>query len=291
MAATALTEEQQALRESLAVMPPDVIEWLNELVYGDPGAGKTHHLGTAADHPDTSPLLIFDVEGGLTTIRKRMDVDTIPVRNMTDLRQGFNKLYHSIKIDPVTDKPGIYYKTVGIDSLSELANLEMKTIMQAAFSARPDKVEIEVPSQREWGICRERVRDIVRAFRDLPCNVIYTASVGTLQEEGQPTKYFPGFAGKLRTDIPGFMDIVGYLYSENVGNEVVRKMQFQSTRRVVAKDRTDVLGPLLLNPTVPMMWDLIQGNVVAPELPVTPITPDVDNSSSTSEVEGEKSDE
>lgn len=255
-----ISEEHQALRDALAVQPPDVIEWLNELDYGDAGVGKTWKLGTAADHPSTSPVLIFDVEGGLTTIRHRAEIDTVPVRSLTEIKKHYNKIYHSIKIDPITNKPNIYWKTIGVDSLSELANLAMKDIMKVAYDRNPDKVDINVPSPREWGICREQIRDIVRAFRDLPCNVIYTAGVGTLQEEGQPTKYFPGFAGKLQKDVPGFMDIVGYMYNENVGETIVRKIQFQSTRKIVAKDRTSTLGGMLENPTVPMMWDLIHDN-------------------------------
>lgn len=262
---TVISEDHQALRDALKVQPPDVIKYLNLLTYGDPGVGKTFLTGTAADSDNTSPVLILDVEGGLTTIRHRTDVDTKAIRSMKDIEDIYNTLYKSIRT--VDDEPTIYYKTVCIDSLTELAALDMKVIMQKAFDKNPDKIEKEVPDQRAWGICREHIRNIVRAFRDLPCNVIYTASVATLQEEGQPTKYFPGFAGKLRTDVPGFMDIVGYQFSETVGagenTRIVRKMQFQGTRRVVAKDRTGSLGQLLEDPTIPLMWEMI--NKTQPE--------------------------
>jgi hypothetical protein len=158
----------------------------------------------------------------------------------------------------------MYYKTVAIDSLSELADLDMKDIMKDAYSRNPDKVDKDVPSQREWGKARAHMRTIVRAFRDLPCHVVYTASVATLQEEGQPTKYFPGLSGKLRTEIPGFMDIVGYLTAESDQGVVVRKLQVQGTRRVVAKDRTSSLAPesgIIENPTLPDMWSLIHSAV------------------------------
>jgi ABC-type phosphate transport system auxiliary subunit len=70
----------------------------------------------------------------------------------------------------------------------------------------------------------------------------------------------PGFAGKLRTELPGFMDIVGYLYAENQGGEVTRKLQVQGTRRVVAKDRTSALGDVMENATIPHMWALIHNH-------------------------------
>ena len=252
--------EIQELRDKLVVQPPHSIEWVNGLVYSEPGAGKTWLLGTAEDHADTSPVLILDVEGGLTTLRHRKGIDTKPVRSMKEVEDTFNTLYKSIKTDPKTGKRSMYYKTVGIDQLTELAALDMRTIMNEAWSRNPDKIDKDVPSPREWGKCREHIRMIVRSFRDLPCNVIFTASLGKTQEEGQPTKYFPGFAGQLSIDVPGFMDIVGYMSTETQGDVVIRYMQLQQTRRVTAKDRTSALGARLENPSIPLMWDLIKNN-------------------------------
>jgi phage nucleotide-binding protein len=229
------------------------VEWLNLLLYGPPGVGKTHECGTAEESPLTSPVLFLDVEGGVTTIRRRKKIDVVPIRSVDELMSNYNKLYASIKDGK------IYYKTVIVDSLSELADLDMRDIMEKAYNQNPDKVNKHVPSQREWGIARGHVRAIVRAFRDLPCNVIFTAHEGFLQEEGMPTRYFPAFSGKLRQEVPGFMDIVGYMSAENKGGEIERKIQFVGTRRVVAKDRTDSLGDVMINATIPQMWELIHG--------------------------------
>lgn len=251
MAAT-LSKEDQELRDLLKVVSPDTIQFVNALIYGDVGAGKTFLGGTADDDERTRPLLVFDIEGGLTTLKDRTEVDTIPIRSVKEVESNYNKLHASIKADG-----SLYYKTVMIDSGPELADLDLKEIMGEAYSRNPDKIDKDVPDQRGWGKGRAHMRAIVRAFRDLPCNVIITAQVGILQEEGQPTKFFPGFAGKLRTEIPGFMDIVGYLYTENNGGVVERKLQVEGTRRIVAKDRTSALGGVVLNPTIPMLWDLI----------------------------------
>lgn len=250
--------ELQELREKLQVVAlDDGDDWMNQLIYGDVGAGKTHLLGTSADHIETSPLFIFDIEGGLKTLLKfpnKNQIERKKVRSMQELTDGYNTLFKSIKNGKLP------YGTVGVDSLTELADLDMRTIMTEAYDKNPDKVDKDVPSQREWGKVRNHIRTIVRAFRDLPCNVIFTAQVGSLQEEGQPTKFFPGFAGKLRTEIPGFMDVVGYLYAENEpGGDVIRKLQLQGTRRIVAKDRFGSLGAYLENPTIPMMWELTKG--------------------------------
>jgi len=242
------------LRAALKVVPPDaLVDWINALIYGDPGVGKTYLLGTAIDDPRTSPVLIFDVEGGMKTLRNKPGIDVVPVRSMKELQDGYNKLFKSIVDDQ------IYYKTVCIDSLTELADLDIKTIMQQAYNQNPDKIDIDVPDQRGWGKSRNHIRTIVRAFRDLPCNVIYTASIGQQSEENQPTKFHPGFAGKLRTEIPGFMDIVGYMTAviHPVSKEVTRQLQVQGTNRVVAKDRTSTLGSKVDDPSIPKLWSLI----------------------------------
>lgn len=263
--AVTVDKDADQLRSDLMISTVDDGDnWINALLYGDVGAGKTHLLGTAADIADTSPVLIFDVEGGLKTLRKfpnKANIRRVPIRSMKEIEDKYNMLYLSIKTDPVTKLPYIPgVKTLGLDSLTELTDLDMRTIMKDAFSRNPDKVDPDVPSQREWGKARAHIRTIVRAFRDLPCNVIMTAQVGSLQEEGQPTKFFPGFAGKLRTEVPGFFDIVAYLYAENEGGTIVRKLQSVGTRRVVAKDRTGALGQVLEDATIPDIWRLINGS-------------------------------
>ena len=251
-----MTQADSGLRELLEVKPPsEHVEWLNLLIYGEPGVGKTYLAGTAEDDPRTSPVLFLDIEGGITTIRHRSKIDVPPpLRNIKDIEKMYDKLYKSVT------NGKLYYKTIVLDSLSELADVDMRSIMEEAWRRNPDKVDKDVPSQREWGKSRSHMRSIVRAFRDLPCNIIITAHSATLQEEGQPTKYMPGFSGKLRTEIPGFMDIVGYLYAENEQGVIVRKLQTQGTRRVVAKDRTDALEDVVENPTLPDMWETIHNH-------------------------------
>jgi len=260
-----IVEGLDDLADKLQVKPPsEVVHWINALIYGEPGVGKTYLCGTAEDHPDTTPVLYLDIDGGVTTLRHRSSLHVKAVRSIEKIKRGdeqilgINEVYEMLfqSIDKDTGK--MPYKTVVIDRLDELADIDMRYIMRDAFNRSPEKVDIDVPSPREWGINRSHIRKLVRAFKDLPCHCLFVAGVTVFQEEGQPTKYSPGFAGKLRTELPGFVDIVGYYYNEvNSQGEVARKIQFQGTRRVQAKDRTGSLGMELVDPTIPMMWSLI----------------------------------
>lgn len=220
------------------------------LIYGEPGSGKTYLCGTAQDNEATSPILFLDVEGGTLTLRDRKDVDVVQVRSISQIVDVHKML--------VEENNG-YYKTVIIDSLTELQKLDMRDIMREVVQKRPD-LDPDVPSQREWGKSGEHMRRIVRAFRDIEANTIMTALMVMEKDENNTITFFPSLPGKLRAEVPGFLDVVGYLYTAIEDDVMVRKLQLAKTRRVVAKDRTSKLGDVIVNPTIPDMWDLIHDN-------------------------------
>ena len=117
----------------------------------------------------TSPVLIIDCEGGTDTLRGWPNVDTKRVYNMDDLKKIFNE---------VANHNRGWYKTIAIDSLSEIQDVDMRQVMQKqrySQESRYGKLGCSFP--REWGIGRNHVRIITRAFRDLPCNVIMTTLI------------------------------------------------------------------------------------------------------------------
>lgn len=238
--------------------PADVVKFTKNLFYGVPGAGKTYLLGTAEDHEDTSPVLVIDIDGGLATIRHR-DIEVISIRSMSELK----KLYDSLAKEPD------YFKTIGIDNLSELQKLDMNAVMIDAKNTakNPDNVDIYVPSMREWGKSGERMRIIVRSFRDLPAHIIMLAHLGeTRDEKTGVTHIHPLLPGKLKNEIAGFFDVVGLLstYQEAGNPKPKRQIQFANTPRVIAKDRYDVFDDLIKeSPTFPQLWELVRDGKVA----------------------------
>ncbi len=242
------TTKSGPLVNKFDVRSPDSIGYLNFLMYGHAGSGKTYLGGTAQNHPKTRPMLILDVEGGTTTLREHKDIDVIQVRSPQQVKEIHDEL---------RENNNGHYKTVMIDSLTELQKLDMRSIMLEVIQKRPDQ-DVDVPSMREWGKSSEHIRRIVRAFRDLEMNTIFTALMVDYKDEktGQVT-FYPSVPGKLKAEVPGFLDVVGYLHVDIEEGEVIRTIQFAQTAKIIAKDRTGALGDKLVNPTIPQMFDLI----------------------------------
>lgn len=234
--------------------PAESITWLNAMVYGEPGVGKTYFLGTANDHKVTAPLLVIDIDGGISTLRKRSDVDVIQVRSVKQLIDAYRTLFNAIPSDMKKTFP---YGTIGIDTLSELQSLDLVEVMKQ-FANINDKIDPDIPDQRGYGKSGSHMRQIVRAFRDLPCNTIFNCHSQTERDNNMRLQTYPKLVGKLRTEVPGFLDIVGYYRMQQDGDEMNRLMQFQKTDTTIAKDRTGAFDAVEINPTIPSLWDKLQ---------------------------------
>ena len=224
--------------------PRELVKWVNMFIYGDAGVGKTHFISTAQDDERTSPLLIIDCEGGMATIRDRDDIDIRRATSREDLNTIHTDLFKQ-------DEP--YYKTVAIDTFSEFAKVNMTRIMQDAYNKNPAKVDLDVPSPREWGIHLSHIRKILRAFRDLPCHTIFTAHTN-VKTENDVERITPNIQGQGVREVPGFVDIMGYYRSAPGGKRV---MQFAKTARVDAKTRYQELGESIEDPTIPLIFELL----------------------------------
>src|SRR5690606_28664772 len=113
--------------------------FLKILLYGYPGIGKTVLAATANDDPRMSPALLVDFEGGTLSIADK-DVDVVRV---TAFKQ-FNEVYDFLRSG---QHP---YKTVILDSITEIQKLNMYGIMQAALATNPAR-DPDMPRIDEWG--------------------------------------------------------------------------------------------------------------------------------------------
>jgi phage nucleotide-binding protein len=214
--------------------------YMNILIYGDSGVGKTRLAGSADAVPSMRKVLLVDVEGGSLTLEHTYpDIDLVRVKTWDQVQGVYDSLYAG----------GHGYNTVILDSLTEIQKFNMDQVMLAMLE-NDGKTDPDVPSLREWGKNLNQMRKFVRAFRDLEMHTIFTA-LGQQQKTrlGSMVKK-PYLSGKLADEVAAFLDIVVYMYKKQIGDDNLRLLLTEATDDVTAKDRTNKLPTVLQDPTM-----------------------------------------
>lgn len=196
------------------------------LVYGEPGAGKTLFGSTAP-----APLFI-NLEAGLMTLASR-GVDYVDVADPTDLQEIFIFLRGG-KHD---------YKTIVIDTLDEL--------QKVYIADRLKKERRESMQLQDWGFVGEQMQKALRAYRNLPLNVVFLCHAKTDQDNESGTLiYKPALQGAIGDQIAGFVDLATYIHASPVKNEesgeteMKRVLRFQNSPKFPhIKDRSGKMPP------------------------------------------------
>lgn len=221
---------------------------INVLIYGKAGTGKTVLSGSASMVEGMSPALLVDVEGGTNSLRNTYPgVDTVRITTWMELLEV---------CDFIADGDHSY-KTLIIDSLSEVQKLNMYYSMRkAGKNPMEEKADWD-----DWGKNLESMRFFVRTTRDLPINVIWTALLDESSDKKTgKTMRMPYFTGKFKQEIAAIPDEVFYyyirdIYDEEKDEEVpTRVLLTSSTDDTVAKDRSGQLPLLMIAPTMQTLY-------------------------------------
>lgn len=238
--------------------------WLKLLVYGGYGTGKTRLAGTSALVPDMRDILMIDAEAGGLTIATdgnieseeaaKQSIDRVRVSTFKEFSrvQEFLKLHCKYRDENNEDKlreleiklRGDYdesrslrrYSTVIIDSLSEIEAFSLYQLLGITDRTAIDE-EVATAEWAEYKKNNSQILRAIRAYRDLPMNVIITSAVQDRQDEKKRLIYAPALTGKLSKQVQGFMDMVGFLTIHGSGDEEVRRMYVQPGSQYDAKNR------------------------------------------------------
>lgn len=239
---------------------------INGLIYGEYGSGKTLLAATADDVPEMRKVLCLDIEGGTFTLKHPYpNVEVVRITNWNQMADIYNELRAGLHTD---------YNTCIIDSLTEAQYFNMSEVMRQLVEAKPDR-NPDVPDVREWGINQTQIKRFIRLYRDLPMTVIMTALMAekTNKQTGE-TKKGADLPGKLAGQVPALFDEVWMLYVKSLTNEQlgitgpkvdpqekkeVRILSTGATATSMGKDRSGKLPKFMVNPTMPQIWNIMQG--------------------------------
>jgi hypothetical protein len=239
---------------------------LKALVYGEPGVGKTVFAASTDAVPQMAPAVLIDVESGTASLASMFP--NIKIVSYAESCSEWTKEHGNTEVPfPVYDwimtlidelRVDTTYKTVIIDSLTELQNMLMQAFLQADVITKPNK-DPDIPSLQDYNKNASQVRRVVRALRDLDKNIIFTCLVRSSSSLGEDfvSKYIPAMTPKLAGEIAMFLDVVLHMYVDISGSsdEPIRKAMSRITPQYLAKDRFGTLPGVITNPTMKDIYD------------------------------------
>ena len=201
---------------------------IKALVYGLSGIGKTALAATTGDLPHT---IIASAENGLLSLRK-FDIDAVQIDTIDDLYGLWDWL--------TTDPAGLAKKWLIVDSISEVAEVILSSQKKVMVNGKL------VDPRQAYGAMQDQMIALIRAFRDLPLNVIMIAKCEKAQDENGRMLNYPSTPGnKLGQQLPYLFDEVWAMRVQKDAHGIDhRVIQTQPCFNWTAKDRSGSLDDL-----------------------------------------------
>lgn len=189
------------------------------LVYGESGSGKTRLCASAP-----SPI-ILSAESGLLSLQGT-DIPYIEIKTLEDLYEAYSWLQ---------TEQAAAYKTVCLDSISEIAEVVLSKAKEANTDAR-----------KAYGELADKMAEVIRYFRDLPGrNVYFSAKLERVKDENTGITYYsPSAPGnKVGMSLPYFFDeVLALRVGADEEGKASRMLQCTTDGVFIAKDRSGRLG-------------------------------------------------
>lgn len=260
----------------VAELPSNIItleeddDYVNILVYGPSGVGKTVLAGSGGDPKNGGLRTLFiapEDAGTLSAKRRGSKADKWPVKSWSDLQAAFAWL------DQNPDHP---FDWIVIDSLTDMQQILLRHILDTIVEKNEDR-DPDIPAVQDHQKWQNQFKRFVKAFNALPVNVLWTALPMTATNPQGEEFVTPDLQGKgyqISQTIASFMTSYGYMetrtimyknpkYGQEGEPEKIAKegrvITWKDTGVIRGKDRTDRLQPRTIDKTLVDLHNLITG--------------------------------
>lgn len=191
------------------------------LVYGRSGVGKTQ-LSTTLPANET---LYIAAEPGTLTLRNFPPMKGVRITTAIELQETINWMYQSGSLAG--------FRNIYFDSITEIAEIVLANAKMTSADGR-----------KAYGILIDSMIPYIKAFRDIPLNVVMVAKQSRVVDEVSKMILFgPDMPGQqLSKELPYLFDEVLRLGIGKMPNgEEYRFLQCQPDMQYEAKDRSGAL--------------------------------------------------
>lgn len=244
----------------------DLVDYMNALLYGREGSGKTTAL---ARMTTLGKVLIINAEGGVKigpllrrgAVKENLKIFPPPGSKIKINHRSLDSLYRRVKAD--LDRDPQSWVCIGFDSITEVYQAVLDDVQGRRVKvltdkgAEPDPFFVDIG---DYGTMSKMIRDLLRKFRDLNCHVIFTALErrDIDKDTGKPS-YGPAITPGLQADLLGYPDLV--LMMKAADEDGPHRALTQSNSRYRAKDRFGVLPKVLVEPMGDRIVQYITGDL------------------------------
>jgi len=236
--------------------PEDKVKYLNILVHGDSGVGKTQFCGTMVQ-AGLKVLYIVLNEDELLTL-DQLGIIGYDYHVITDYEKQLWPLYLALR----KNKPG--YEGVVFDGLGDLQQAAKDYELAGEGGVGAQFMEQAMKGNRRmylqnWGNLLEMTRHFLDPFLKLPMHKIVTCvSEADDDPKTGKTKIYPALQGSLQQLIAAHFSVVAYSYIAHWGPKTYYCLTTQPHEALATKDRTR-LCRVMINPKFKTFLDALEG--------------------------------
>jgi hypothetical protein len=209
--------------------------YMNILIYGKHGAGKTTLAGSSADVEEMGSVLVISAEGGKIVFRNNpriknwKDLDVIKIDRIEQFQKAFEWVKEHVRwrdlegptaeanLKKLQEAAGLSgdrvrrFHTIIVDSLSDIESLNLAKILDLDSLGLDAGDNMEVAGWPQFRKNMHLMMTTIRKFRDLHIHFVAICSEKFDKDERNQYHYTPRLTGQLANLVQGPFDIVGWL--------------------------------------------------------------------------------